>query len=164
MTNDLESQQNQNVKPVSVRAAAAEDIPRLVEIAKEAGTAAQWKPEEYEKIFATNGITHRAALVAEKDGRVAGFVIGHQIREEWEIENVAVAPEARRLGLGEALLREFLHMAGGRGCHTIFLEVRESNLAARALYEKCGFLESGRRKMYYADPPEDAQVLIFNFY
>lgn len=164
MINDSKSQQNQNAKPASVRAAVAEDIPRLLQIAKDSGTAAQWKPEEYEKIFATNGITHRAALVAEKDGQVAGFVIGHQIREEWEIENVAVAPEARRLGLGEALLKEFLQVAGRRGCQMIFLEVRESNLAARALYEKCGFLESGRRKMYYADPPEDAQVLVFNFY
>lgn len=164
MTNAPKPQQNQRAEWVNVRAATQADIPRLLQIAKEAGTAAQWKPEEYEKIFATNGITHRAALVAEKDGKVAGFVIGHQIREEWEIENVAVAPEARRKGVAEGLLREFMRMAGQRGCHTIFLEVRESNLAARALYEKCGFLESGRRKMYYADPPEDARVLIFNFY
>ena len=163
MTLPSKAQQNQQTESVSVRAATAEDIQRLVQIAKEAGTAAQWKPEEYEKIFATNGITHRAALVAEKAGQVAGFVIGHQIREEWEIENVAVTLEARRHGLGEKLLREFMRVAGERGCRTIFLEVRESNLAARALYRKWTFLETGRRKEYYENPPEDALLLRFNF-
>ena len=63
--------------------------------------------------------------------------------EEWEIENIAVAGRARRRGLGTRLLGEFLDLAQSRGAEAVFLEVRESNLAARRLYEKWAFVESG---------------------
>ena len=68
----------------------------------------------------------------------------------------SVAPFARRRGLGKRLLSEFLDLARARSAEAVFLEVRESNLAARRLYEKCAFLESGRRKDYYRNPKEDS--------
>ena len=78
------------------------------------------------------------------------------VAEEWEIENIAVADSARRRGLGTRLLGEILDLARASGAAAVFLEVRESNRAARALYEKWAFLESGSRCGYYADPQEDA--------
>ena len=82
---------------------------------------------------------------------------------EWEIENIAVAGPARRRGLGTRLLGELLDLARGRGADAVFLEVRESNHAARALYEKWAFLESGRRRGYYKDPEEDAILYRLGF-
>jgi ribosomal-protein-alanine N-acetyltransferase len=82
---------------------------------------------------------------------------------EWEIENVAVSGPARRRGLGSHLLGAFLDLVRSRGGIEVYLEVRESNRAARALYEKWAFQEAGRRKSYYRDPDEDALVLRFSF-
>jgi ribosomal-protein-alanine N-acetyltransferase len=85
------------------------------------------------------------------------------VAEEWEIENIAVTGAARRCGLGSRLVGELLDHVRSRGGKTVFLEVRESNRAARALYEKWAFIEVGRRKAYYQNPVEDALILKFNF-
>ena len=77
--------------------------------------------------------------------------------------NIAVAGPARRRGLGTRLLGEFLDLARARGADAVFLEVRESNRAARALYEKWAFLECGRRRRYYQDPDEDAILYRIGF-
>jgi len=77
---------------------------------------------------------------------------------EWEIENIVVAGPARRHGLGVRLVGELLRLARLRGTKAIFLEVRESNRAARALYEKCGFVVIGDRKGYYRNPDEAAII------
>jgi ribosomal-protein-alanine N-acetyltransferase len=61
------------------------------------------------------------------------------------------------------LLGEFLRLARERGADTVFLEVRESNLAARRLYEKATFVEKGRRQLYYQEPEEDAIVYQLGF-
>jgi ribosomal-protein-alanine N-acetyltransferase len=75
---------------------------------------------------------------------------------EWEIENAVVAPEFRRRGVGHDLIRELLRQAQMASGTAVWLEVRESNFAARGLYEKHGFRETGRRRAYYEDPSEDA--------
>jgi ribosomal-protein-alanine N-acetyltransferase len=156
-----------------VRAAAPADLPRLIELAGHSETAAHWNAAEYEKLFAAEPSgdrepghrqqSRRTALVIEQTHEIAGFIVGHAIGQEWEIENIVVAEAVQRGGLGTQLLEEFLNMARGRAGEAVFLEVRESNLAARALYGKYGFAETGRRKMYYANPPEDALILRFNF-
>ena len=78
-------------------------------------------------------------------------------------ENMAVSGSARRHGLGTRLLGEFLDRARGTGAEMVFLEVRESNHAARALYEKWAFVQSGRRKGYYRGPDEDALTYCLYF-
>ena len=83
-------------------------------------------------------------------------MIARVVDREWEIENIAVAGPAHRRGLGTRLVGQLLDLARGRSAVGVFLEVRESNHAARALYEKWAFLESGRRHRYYKDPEEDA--------
>jgi len=147
---------------VRVRPAVSEDLPRLVEIAGHSVTAAQWKQADYLKLFAPESPT-RTALVVEQDSCVVGFIVGQRIDHEWEIENVAVSGPARRNGLGSRLLSEFLDVVRKHGGRDVFLEVRESNTAARALYEKWAFVESGRRKSYYDDPTEDALILWLAF-
>ena len=95
--------------------------------------------------------------------RVEGFAVAHRIGSECEVENVVVNPESRRRGFGELLLRELMKWVQQAGCETVFLEVRDSNRAARGLYEKCGFREVGRRVKYYAQPTEDAVVYRFSW-
>jgi ribosomal-protein-alanine N-acetyltransferase len=147
---------------VRVRPAIEADLPRLVEIAAHSATAAQWNQAEYARLFAPGTMQNRATLVVEDHDEVAGFIVGRQIDHEWEIENIAVTGDARRRGLGTRLLGELLDLVRSRGGREIFLEVRESNHAARALYEKWAFVEAGRRKAYYQNPSEDA--VIFRFY
>lgn len=148
---------------IRVRNAVATDVPRLVEIAAHSATAAQWNQNQYLQLFAQNPGQNRLALVIEEGAEVVGFIVGKQIDHEYEIENVAVLGPARRRGLGSRLLGKFLDMVRGRGGREIWLEVRESNLAARALYEKWAFVEAGRRKAYYQGPAEDALILKFIF-
>jgi ribosomal-protein-alanine N-acetyltransferase len=148
---------------VRVRPGASADLPRLMEIARRSVTAAQWKQAEYERLFAPETAAVRHLLVIEDKGQVMGFIVGRSVADEWEIENVAVSGPARRRGIGSHLLGEFLNLVRRRGGREIFLEVRESNRAARNLYEKWAFVEAGRRPAYYQNPPEDAVILRFSF-
>jgi ribosomal-protein-alanine N-acetyltransferase len=134
-----------------------------VEIAAHSVTAAQWNQSEYLQLFAQDPLQSRLVLVVEEGAEVVGFIVGKKIDHECEIENIAIAGAARRRGLGARLLGEFLELVRERGGQEIWLEVRESNLAARALYEKWAFVEAGRRKAYYREPTEDALILKFIF-
>ena len=168
------------MRVVRVRPAEPADLARLVEIASHSATAAQWNQTEYLKLFATDQpraqtqansqsidpnikVQPRTALVVEQQGSVVGFIVGRQVEDEWEIENIAVTGAARRCGMGSRLVGELLDLVRKRGGKSVFLEVRESNHAARSLYEKWAFLEVGRRKMYYQNPAEDALFLKFKF-
>ena len=143
---------------ILIRAATTADMPRMREIASHAATAAQWGQSEYAKLFAPEMHQNRLALVVEENSAVCGFIVARQVDCEWEIENIAVSGPARRRGLGTRLLGEFIDEAKSRGGKTIYLEVRESNLAARLLYGKSAFEEAGRRKAYYSDPDEDSVI------
>ena len=90
---------------------------------------------------------------------VVGYVLAMIIGPEGEIADIAVAPEARGRGVGGLLLDEATAGLRGVGVRTIYLEVRESNLAARRLYESRSFGHVGKRRGYYQHPPEDALVL-----
>jgi ribosomal-protein-alanine N-acetyltransferase len=140
---------------LSVRDATVADLSAIMELEKRAATAAHWSAAQYEALFPAAN-PERVALIVEEETKLHGFVIARVVAEEWEIENIAVADSAQRRGLGARLLGELLDRARATGAAAIFLEVRESNQAARALYEKWSFLESGSRRAYYADPQEDA--------
>jgi len=131
-------------------------------IEKHAVTASHWPAEQYERLFSDVN-PHWVALVIEERGVIQGFLVGRDVGREWEIENVAVAGAARCRGFGTRLLGEFLSLARERGAEAVFLEVRESNRAARALYQKWAFVEAGRRKSYYREPQEDAVVYRLTF-
>jgi [ribosomal protein S18]-alanine N-acetyltransferase len=98
-------------------------------------------------------------LVAEEKDAITGYVVAIDAADEGEILNLSVAPAGRRRGLGRALVEQVLDALASRGARHIYLEVRESNAPARALYAAYGFREVGRRKEYYRRPVEDAIVL-----
>jgi len=131
-------------------------------VEKHAVTAAHWSIEQYQEAFSAAGPA-RLFLVIEESAGVQGFLVARVVQDEWEIENIAITGPARRRGLGTRLLGEFLNTARGQGGQSVFLEVRESNLAARRLYEKWAFLESGRRAGYYRAPEEDAITYRLDF-
>ena len=106
-------------------------------------------------ISAMLGLEGAFGLVA---GAPDGFILARAVAGEAEILTLAVAPEARRHGLGARLLEAALAGAAERGAACLFLEVSEANSPARSLYARAGAEEIGRRRRYYADG-SDALVL-----
>ncbi len=149
-----------------IRPAIPRDLTAIMALERDTATAGHWSAEQYESLFHVEN-SGRFALVIqqmpssnelqhENDGTILGFIVGKAIGEEWEIENIAVHAAEQGRGLGTRLLKEFLNLATSKGAKTVLLEVRESNRAARGLYQKSSFVEAGRRRKYYRDPGEDA--------
>jgi ribosomal-protein-alanine N-acetyltransferase len=146
-----------------IRPANAEDIPSLILLAQQSATAAHWTEAQYRTALLGES-PRRIILVAESaSGRVKGFLVGSEVAGEWELENIVVDAAAQGRGQGARLLNALIDSAKNSGGHVVFLEVRSSNSAARALYEKCGFQVSGKRPGYYHNPAEDAILYKKNF-
>jgi ribosomal-protein-alanine N-acetyltransferase len=96
------------------------------------------------------------ARAAGTDATPLGFLVAWHVVDELHILNVATAPEARRRGVGQALVREALAYAATSRVRLVLLEVRRSNEPAIRLYRKHAFRTSGLRVGYYADNNEDA--------
>ena len=101
-------------------------------------------------------------LAAVQGGEVgsdslAGYLICARYADVWHIMNIAVDPLLRRGGIGLALLERLIDQAGADAAYT--LEVRPSNAAAIALYERLGFRSAGTRPRYYQDTGEDALIM-----
>jgi len=97
------------------------------------------------------------------NGVLAGYMAFSLIADEMEILNLAVHPEYRRQGLGEALLSRSLEMCEANGTTKSFLDVKVSNDPALALYQKFGYKKIGVRKKYYPDTKEDALLFRYDF-
>ena len=105
-----------------------------------------------------------AALVAlDPQGAVLGYAGLLAVLDEGYITNVAVRSERRRRGVASALLAALDRLGEERRLAFLTLEVRASNAAARALYQRCGYAETGCRKQYYAHPREDAIIMTKEF-
>lgn len=98
-------------------------------------------------------------LVAEDNGVVTGYIGSQTVPDESDMMNVAVHPDYRRRGIAEALVNTLCDALKERGSVSLTLEVRASNEPAKALYEKLGFEQVGRRPNYYRNPKEDALIL-----
>lgn len=98
-------------------------------------------------------------LVALDGDNLAGYVGSQSVLGEADLMNVAVAPAYRRQGIAQALLAELMKRLQADGVSCLTLEVRASNAAAQALYQKLDFVQAGRRPKYYAHPREDALIL-----
>ena len=98
-------------------------------------------------------------LVALDGERVVGYIGSQTVIDESDVLNVAVTPEYRRQGIAQQLIEELSGELRARNVRMLTLEVRVSNDAAIALYEKLGFRQVGRRKNYYFNPKEDAWIL-----
>jgi ribosomal-protein-alanine N-acetyltransferase len=106
----------------------------------------------------------RRAFVAEDGPLLVGFAVAAALfipeaPAECELEFVLVPPQARRRGIGSALMETVLAWAHDLGAKEIWLEVRKSNVRAARLYERCGFVITGCRPGYYVDPVEDALLM-----
>jgi ribosomal-protein-alanine acetyltransferase len=97
--------------------------------------------------------------LCELDTEIVAVLQWRHLGEEAEILDIAVPPRHRRKGYGRLLLKNFLNLAQERGTRKVFLEVRESNAAAIALYREFGFEATGRRPNYYREPTEAALLL-----
>ena len=137
-----------------IRSAQPADVPAVCAI-EGAVFSDPWSARDFREC-AASGVPF---LIAEQDGIVAGYAVAHHAADEGEILNLGVAPSHQRRGVGRVLVERLMTLLADRGVHTVYLEVRESNAAARGLYQQLGFREVGRRPGYYRRPPEDAVVL-----
>ncbi len=144
---------------VAVVPVGPEAAPLLAELHRRSfPTGDAWGADAIGVMLALPGSFALCAALGEGGGEPAGFVLARVAAEEAEILTFAVLPECRRRGIGATLLRGAAAEAAARGARTLFLEVSETNIAARALYAAVGFAGCGRRRHYYADG-SDALVL-----
>ena len=133
-----------------IRRGEARDLAEVAAIQAESPEAANWDVASYLALD---------FRIAEGAGRIAGFLVARTVADgEAELLNVAVARADRRQGVARALLEAFLRDVLG----VVFLEVRESNEAARNLYKSMGFHWVSVRQNYYHNPPEAAIVMKFH--
>ena len=116
-----------------------------------------WSEDSFTSEIKVNRIAFY--IVAEVDNRLAGYAGLWRIVDEGHITNVAVHPDFRRKGIGEALVSVLLEHTVKQGIVSHTLEVRVSNFSAIALYTKLGFEPAGLRKNYYDDNGEDAIIM-----
>ena len=140
-----------------LRGATIQDLSRVAAIEREC-FGDPWSLESFRALLGDPRVLFLVG-VESRTGLVSGYIVMWYVVDEAEIANLAVAGDARRSGLGARLLDAALAYADERGCRTMFLEVRDSNHAARALYRTRQFEEIGRRVRYYRHPVEDALVL-----
>ena len=161
-----------------VRTATRADVPAMLELEREIPTSANWSRQHFESLFRTNTseLSRYFVLVVEDPSEsrraaesaltsaIVAYLAAHSVDSDWELQYVVVTKRFRRRGVGAYLLNEFISHVRATGGRQIFLEVRESNQSARRLYNALGFKETGLRKSYYANPPEDAILYQLSLY
>ena len=146
------------MRDTRIARARPEDVPHLKAIEIEC-CLSPWSPAAYE---AELGRPDSIVLTATAGDRIVGFIAGRRppmLDADAEINNIGVLPEFRENGIGSGLLLEFRRICVLRRAHAIWLEVRQSNVAAIALYHSHGFVPRGVRRNFYHDPVEDAQLM-----
>jgi ribosomal-protein-alanine N-acetyltransferase len=130
-----------------LRSSDAESVERITALSPE---AAHWPAQSYLGL---------PGWVAESEAGVVGLLVARVAADEMEILNLAVDPRWRRRGAGTALVEAALDHGLRAGAARVFLEVRETNGAARRFYQQQGFAVTGRRVRYYHQPEEDALIM-----
>lgn len=144
-------------KTMNIRSLRADDLEAVLAIQEMCPEIAQWSVWDYDRVARGEMAGWVAAV---ESGPVAGFLVARRIASDLEILNVGVHPDIRRRGLGARLLAEAIAWGESFHAETAMLEVRASNFAALAFYERQGFHLVGKRPKYYAAPIEDALLLI----
>jgi ribosomal-protein-alanine N-acetyltransferase len=144
---------------ISIRPATESDLDEIWRIQAASGQAAQWNPADYLRYQCVVAVDSGAKGSPAGFERVTGFAVARQTApDELEILNIAVDPPFRRRGVARSLIQQLL--ANYRG--TVWLEVRQSNAAARQLYHALGFQVNSVRENYYSAPPDSAIVMKFH--
>lgn len=140
---------------MKIRPAVEADLPAILAI-EQASFADPWRMSAFREALTEE----RSILLVATDPDVVGYCVGMKVADEAELGNLAVDPDRRGLGVGEALLRAFLaDVDAAPPLPAVYLEVRASNAAAQRLYARAGFVPAGVRRDYYEHPREDALVL-----
>ncbi len=117
-----------------------------------------WPRQLYVKELQNTQVARIYVLRTPRDG-VAAFCSCWLVFDELHINNLAVRPSCRGIGIGASILDHVLHEGARLGARRATLEMRRSNRAALRLYHRFGFEISGVRRGYYRDPEEDALIL-----
>ncbi len=148
---------------ITITSMTEHDLLEVVEIEETSGLS-RWGWSAY--YAELQGKNSHLMLVARSDyglsAKLAGYIVARLGADELHINNVAVRDEFRRSGIGQSLLNRIIEEGKRSGASAAFLELRAGNDAALALYRKCGFRVTSRRKRYYSDPVEDALVMIIH--
>ena len=138
------------------------DLLEVVEIEEQSGLS-RWGWAAYhaelQSVDRNLLLVIRTSREGDSGQQVIAYIVARETSGELHINNVAVRPEYRKRGLGAYLLTRVLENARNLGVSIAYLEVRASNIVARALYEKSGFRAIAQRPNYYTDPSEDAVVM-----
>lgn len=118
-----------------------------------------WSDNTFRGEIQNTSVSFPLVVVRRPGEEVVGYIIFWQIRDDVQVNNIAVHPDCRGLGIGEALMRFAIAKVNAAGATFMTLEVRQSNTPALTLYKKLGFEILGTRKNYYTKPGEDACVL-----
>ena len=145
------------MEDIKIRKAEIYDVPAMARIERDSFDS-PWSADEITKDVTSDDGSIYVAVALIGDER-AGYADMRIIKGESQIYNIAVAPEFRKQGIGEALLDHMVRKSEELGLSIITLEVRAGNEAAMALYEKMGFRKVGTRPGYYAKGSEDAVLM-----
>jgi len=145
------------VQKLAIRRMQLADLPDVLLIEEDV-FGDPWVREHFLKEI--NNETVSSPLVARSEDKLVGYAVAWYVLDEVHLANIAVERSLWRKGIGQALLDEVIAEARRRACRMITLEVRISNGAAIAFYEKNGFKQVALRRGYYADTGEDAVVML----
>ena len=151
----------QSLSGISVRRMALTDLDQVIEIERSLPEAPHWPRSAYLTAIDPQASPPRIALVAEETstGIIVGFAAASLIPPQAELETIAIASNLQRRGLASRLFTPLAEELRGARASEIILEVRASNKPALGLHHSLGFLDSGRRSLYYVDPVEDALLM-----
>ena len=140
---------------MTIESMTVDDISQVAEIERQIFSI-PWSEKAFRDSMESDNTIY---IVAKENNNVAGYAGMYLSFEEGNITNVAVNPLSRRKRIGEKIVRDILNRAYEKGVRDVFLEVRETNSVAIALYEKIGFKEEGIRKNSYDKPRENALIM-----
>lgn len=141
---------------ITIRVMQLDDLPQVVAIEAQSHLE-PWTQQAFRAELETSLVAE--PFVALRNDEIVGYAVPWFVVDELQIANITVKENYRQLGVGRVLLMHVLALAAQRNCRIAYLEVRDSNAAARALYENLGFVIEGVRPKYYGRGQEDAVLM-----
>lgn len=133
------------------------DLPQILQLEQRCFPESPWPEAEY--LYELNENPFSCLRVLEEDGRIVGYIDWWILYDKAQLANIAVDPDFRGRGYARAMLEECIRDANAKGCETLSLEARVSNVPALALYHSYGFIDAAIRKNYYENG-EDAILMV----